>query len=279
MKWVTLPLAIAAFAQAPDTSTDGVVAAASAYVADYQQRLTSVLADESYVQEIARQIPPEPGAPRLRTISSEVFFMFTPTSDWMAIRDVLSVDGAPVTERPDIRQSLEHLASGEVAAALKEQNSRFNIGRILRNFSEPTLGLLVLDAFHRRRFSFKRKGVQREGSAVLVTLTFAEREAPTLIADRERGSILSTGELIVEAGTGRVRQTTLRADSGAILLELTTSYRADDRLAMLVPSLFREVYERGVRPRGLQSDAEYIRLECEARYRNFRRFESSARIK
>ena len=228
---------------------------------------------------IARQIPREPGVPQLRTMSSEVFFMFTPTSDWMAIRDVVTVDGAPVAERPDIRQSLENLASSEVAAALKEQNSRFNIGRILRNFSEPTLGLLVLDASHRRRFAFKRKRVHKEGSVVLVTLTFTERESPPLIADRQRGSILSTGELIVEAGTGRVRHTTLRADSGANALELTTTYTADDRLAMLVPSVFREVYERGMAPRGLESDAEYIRVECEARYRNFRRFESSARIK
>lgn len=262
-----------------DTSTDAVVRAASAYVVDYQQRLTSVLADETYVQEISRQIPREPGPPRFRTMSSEVFFMFTPTNDWMTIRDVTTVDRKPVTPRPDIRRSLENLSSGEVAAALKAQNSRFNIGRILRNFSEPTLGLLVLDPAHRSRFAFERKSLQQEGDVVLVTLTLTERESPTLIADTTRGNIMSTGEIVVEARTGRVRDTLLRAQSGAIALELATRYRPEERLGMWVPSVFREAYERGVQPGSLQSDAEYIRVECEARYRNFRRFESSARIK
>jgi hypothetical protein len=262
------------------TSTAAVVKAATAYVADYQRRLTSILADESYVQDVIRQIPLDPNAQRTRRIVSEVFFMFTPgTHDWMAIRDVIAIDDRPVENRPDIKQELETFSSRGVAAALKAQNSRFNIGRILRNFSEPTLSLLVFDATHRGRFSFKRKRVHTEDGVVLMTLAFAEKESPTLIADPRRGRIFSTGEVTVEAGTGRVRHAVLRARSDEIVVELTTEYSPDDRLNMWVPSVFRESYERGASPKGLESDDEYEHIVCEARYRNFRRFQTSARIK
>jgi hypothetical protein len=262
------------------SSTAAVVKAATEYVADYQRRLTSILADESYVQDVVRQIPRDPNGPRTRRMVSEVFFMFTPGSnDWMAIRDVIAVDGQPVPNRPDIKQALEALSSTGAAATLKARNSRFNIGRIVRNFSEPTLSLLIFDDTHRGRFSFERKHVRNEADAVLVTLAFAEKKSPTLIADVRRGRIFSSGEVIVEAGTGRVRHTALRAKSGDIALELTTEYSPDEQLAMWVPAVFRESYERGDSPKGLESDSEYEHVVCEARYRNFRRFQTSARIK
>jgi hypothetical protein len=278
---LSLPVSAAGLSsQAPDTSTRAVVAAVAQYVADYQRDLTSILADESYAQDVISRMPGDPTGARSRRMASEVFFMFMPgTRDWMAIRDVIAVDGVPVEDRPDIRQALEVLSSTEVAAALKRQNSRFNIGRILRNFSEPTLSLLVFDANHRRRFSFERTRVRNDGNAVLVTLAFTERETPTLITDPRRGRIFSTGEVVVEAGTGRVRWAVLRAKSGEIKVELTTDYARDERLDMWVPAVFRETYERGRPPRRLEADTEYEHLVCEARYRNFRRFQTSARIK
>jgi hypothetical protein len=278
---LSLPLSIAGLSsQGPDTSTRAVVAAVAQYVSDYQRDLTSILADESYAQDVVSLMPRDPTVARSRRMTSEVFFMFMPgTRDWMAIRDVIAVDGAPVEDRPDIRQALDVLSPTEVAAALKRHNSRFNIGRILRNFSEPTLSLLVFDANHRERFSFERKRVRKEENVVLVTLAFTERESPTLIADPLRGRILSTGEVIVEAGTGRVRRAVLRANSGEIKVELTTDYTRDEKLDMWVPAVFRETYERGTPPRRLEADTEYEHVVCEARYRNFRRFQTSVRIK
>ena len=278
---LSVPFSVAGLSsQGPDTSTRAVVTAVAQYVAAYQRSLTSILADESYAQDVVSLMPSDPTATRSRRMASEVFFMFMPgTRDWMAIRDVIAVDGVPVEDRPDIRQALDVLSSNDVAVALKRQNSRFNIGRILRNFSEPTLSLLVFDATHRGRFSFERKRVRNDGHAVLVTLAFTERESPTLIGDPLRGRILSTGEVIVEAGTGRVRRAVLRANSGEIKVELTTDYTRDEVLDMWVPALFRETYERGTPPRRLEADTEYEHVVCEARYRNFRRFQTSARIK
>src|SRR4030095_2366884 len=84
----------------PDTSVGAVVEAAAAYVRDYQDQLTYVIADESYVQRILNQAPLDTSMPRSRTLKSEMFFMFGPADRvWMAIRDVIQVDGKPVDQR------------------------------------------------------------------------------------------------------------------------------------------------------------------------------------
>jgi hypothetical protein len=86
-----------------DVSLNGVMDAASAYVKNYEEELTFIVADETYTQQIRAQIPSEPKMPRTRTLKSEVSFVFAPSSrEWMAIRDVIAVDGIPVEDRPDI---------------------------------------------------------------------------------------------------------------------------------------------------------------------------------
>jgi hypothetical protein len=260
--------------QEPDTSTHAVVAAAASYVAEYQRQLTSVIADETYTQTIVDQVPHDSQTARRRTLRGEVFFMFAAaTRDWMTIRDVLAVDGHAVAERPDLPDALRTLPPREVAARFKTYNARFNLGRTFRNFNEPTLGLLVLDEEHRRRFSFDRANVKTAGGETLVTLKFRERESPTLIRDLERGRVFSRGELLVEAGSGRVRRTTLTANQPGVELTLTTAYAPDARLGMWVPATFRESYEYSPR----RGEREVI--ECEATYTNYRRFETSVRIK
>ena len=160
-------LASAGASQGPDTSTKAIVEAAAGYVADYQRQLTSVIADEIYTQEVVAQSPRDPQMPRLRTMRSEVFFVYLATSHhWMAIRDVMSLDGNALGDRPDLRDAFQRLAVGDVAARFKEYNSQYNLGRTFRNFNEPTLSLLVFDERHRARFSFDRKRVERQGDTI-----------------------------------------------------------------------------------------------------------------
>jgi hypothetical protein len=273
-------LASTGASQGPDTSTKKVVEAAARYVAHYQRQLTSVIADETYTQKILDQLPRDAQMPLLRRTQSEVFFIFLPTDHhWMAIRDVMSIDGTALDDRPDLRSAFQRLAAGDVPPRFTELNSRYNIGRTFRNFNEPTLSLLVLDERHRARFSFERKRVESEEGTVLVTIAFTENETPTLIRDRKRGRVFSKGEFIVEPATGRIRRALLTATSDPLRLELTTIYRLDDRLGIPVPTFFQEHYEYGSRARRGGSAAPYERIVCEAEYGNFRRFETSARVK
>jgi hypothetical protein len=267
-----------------DLSVAGVVRVAAAYVKAYQEQLTFLIADEAYTQQIRSQIPDD-RTPKARTMKSELFFMFTPANgDWMAIRDVIEVDRKPVTGRPDLRTALETLPAAQVAGAFKASNSRFNIGRTQRNFNEPILSLLVLDARYLPNFTFERKRVERAASGTLVTLAFTEKSAPTLIRDLQLRPVFSKGELVLDAATGRVHRAQLRVTIGGVSLELTTTYTADERLGLWVPAHFRERYEEGMLPPGsartqLENTRSYEELVCEARYSNYRRFETTARIK
>jgi hypothetical protein len=202
----------------------------------------------------------------------------------MAIRDVIAVDRRPVVSRPDLREALRTLPAAEVASTFKTYNSRFNLGRVVRNFNEPTLSLLVLDSGHRGRFSFKSTRIDRWSDPKLVTLTFEETTPPTLISDLTQGPVFSKGEFVVEVGTGRIRRALLKLTIGGVRMELLTVYSPEKRLGMWVPTQFRERYEDGVavgdaKRRLLDARARYEEIVCEARYTNFRRFEVIVRVK
>jgi hypothetical protein len=246
---------------------------AADYVATYQEELTAIVADETYTQEVRRDLQ-EPGA-RFRTTAGEVFFIFTTAGrGWMAIRDVLTIDGAPARERADVREILRTLPAAHVGDRMRSYNARFNIGRITRNINEPTLALLSLDAGHRSRFRFSTKEREVRDGRGMVWLAFQERERPTLIRSLEGSPIYVKGELLVEVATGRIWQSRLTATVDRIDVELKTEYRLDQRLGLMLPVVFREHYRRDrmVAP-------DYEEIDCVAGYSNFRRFEVSARVR
>jgi hypothetical protein len=256
---------------------------AASYVDDYQKQLAAIVADEVYVQEIRAQVPVEEGAPRSRTLRGEVFFLFAAAErEWMAIRDVKEVDGVPLTGTTDVRATLRTLPASQVADRMKSYNARYNIGRITRDINEPTLALLVLDATHRSRFTFKAAKPRQSGDRQLVPLSFKERERPTLIRTTAGKPIYTSGELLVEPESGRIWQSTLNVSVDAIKVALTTDYAFDARLGLLLPSVFRERYEGSstLRKSGNPTPpADHEVVVAEGRYSNFRRFEVLSRIR
>lgn len=257
---------------------------AADYVASYQRELIAIVADEAYVQDIRSQIPEDPGAPRSRSTAGEVFFIFTaPSRGWMAIRDVQTVDGAPAPERTDVRAILATLPPREVGERMRSYNARYNIGRIVRTINEPTLALLSLDEGHRSRFRFETKNREEVDGHALIWLAFEEKERPTLIRSLQGRPVFMKGELLVEIANGRIWESRLTATVEGTAVELVTKYRFDQRLGLMLPIVFRELYEQGkaARTRGKTTDtsAEYEQIACEATYSNFRRFEVLSRIR
>jgi hypothetical protein len=260
-----LAMTIIASPAAQDPSLRDVVARAVAYVVDYQRQLSSVIADEEYHQEIRAQSPPDRRSPRSRQISGEVFFMFA-DGLWMTIRDPLTVDGQPARRQQSLREALR----GEDLSALTRdylfQNSRWNIGRTIRNFNEPTLALQVVDPHQVKRFKFTRESADR--------IAFKEKERPTLIQQVDGGPVYSEGHLVLEPQTGRIRRTEFRANVKGVRVTLTTDYVVDAKLGIAVPSVFHETYLRG---KPGKDDHEHI--ACQAIYSNYRRFDVLTRIK
>jgi hypothetical protein len=257
---------------------------AADYVADYQRELIAIVADEEYGQDIRSQVPEDPGAPRSRTTTGEVFFIFTaPSRGWMAIRDVRTVDGAAAPERTDVRAILATLPVTEVGERMRSYNARYNIGRITRNINEPTLALLSLDEAHRSRFRFETKNRAEVDGHALIWLAFQEKDRPTLIRSLQGRPVFMKGELLVEIANGRIWESRLTATVEATSVELVTKYRFDERLALMVPIVFRELYEQGkaakARGQAQGTSLEYEQIACEAKYSNFRRFDVFSRIR
>lgn len=295
MSWSRLPCAALLFATAmlpvhgaapapPQQEALAVsrfVTVAADYVRQYEEELTSVVARETYRQNIRFQTPRVQNEPLMRTLTSEIFFMFIERQGWMAIRDVLTVDNAPLAERTDLRRALAELPASQVAGRFIAHNARYNIGRIRRNFNEPTVALAVLSDRHRARFSFERVRARRGDDPSFVTLAYRERTGPTLIRGLAGENVFSTGQITLDPATGRVVATRMAMTIGAIRVNLSTAFAHEPKLDMTVPVSFSEHYLDGMPPpRGAgPSTARHEEILCEARYSDFQRFGVQTRIK
>lgn len=254
--------------QQPDTSLKALVAGATKYVAQYQRDFAFLIADESYSQTRTDA----GGHVQDRLMKSEFFLTYLPADDeWVAVRDVMEVDGKPVTSREDLRTLLAK--GGEIRGLIAQvvaRNARYNIGSTTRNFNEPTLPLLLVGQKRVNEVKFERRTMTRDGPTLLVALAFEERGRPTLVRGPE-GSMPARGEIVVEAGTGIVRKTTFELDRKDVKVKLTTDYALDKRLGLWLPTVFTERYD------SIGPISEVVL--CEATYSNYRRFEVTARIK
>lgn len=266
-----------------DPSASAVLANARAYLEKYKEELTFLIADEQYVQEIRYQSPVDRKMPQSRTMKSEIYFIFLPSSrDWMAIRDVQRVDGETVTDKPNVPNMLATIPAAEVEASLKAYNARYNIGRTIRNFNEPTLSLLVLQPQRASNVTFEMKGIADSQGLQVATLAFREVGPETVLRDLSLKPVLSGGEILVEVGTGRIRRAQLKANLGSVKVEFTTTYVQDATLHELVPAVFREQYEDGLYHANplnqIETEAPYEQIVCEAKYTHFRRFEVTGHV-
>lgn len=264
--------------------TDAYVKIAAAYVNSYQNQLTQLMADERSTQKILVQRPLDRESPTSRQTKSDVFFLFASANrEWMAIRDVKEIDGKQVNGGPDLAAQLANIPAGTVASTFKSYNSRFNIGRIFRNFNEPILALMVLDDSFRSGVVFELRKRSLDHGVEVATLGFREVGAQTIIRDLMLRGAPSEGELTIETGTGVVRRASLRTTVDEVKIELSTTFGRDPDFNLWLPRTFTESYERGLDiadPKiRLRSTESYERIFCQSTYSGFRKFLTSGRVK
>ena len=266
-----------------DVTLETVLGRAAAYVEEYQRILGSVIAEEEYLQQY--------GEVSRRTVSDLLLFSTPdPSQPWLAFRDVLSVDGAPVEDR-QARLTELLSSSPEVSAErwerLVEESARFNIGPIFRNLNAPTMALQLLTPMDQMRSSFTARGEQEVSGASVWVVEFQERTSPALIHGRGNKELFAHGTFWIEPATGRIVRTDLRTmdqilmplgAQGAVPAELATqavvAYGDNAGLDLWVPTHMTETYRldevlSGRRP-GLHRKIE---IHSEATYTNYRRFE------
>jgi hypothetical protein len=275
-------ISVPAFAQerSPDLKT--VLRRAADYAGNYHVLLSTIVAEERYVQRTGPDLAPSLLLPGTRPVERErvlrsdfvIVSGLDAGSRWLAVREVLELDGQPVEgEHGRIEKILGDRSTGAATRlrALADAQAKYNLGDLYRTINVPTFPLEFLLPDRQRRFRFKRSGTANVHGTEVWTITFQERERPTLIRTPEGTDVVSTGVFWIDPQTGAVLRTELRAGENmnrrfrAIIL---VGYARHERFDMLLPDDMNELYITG-----------RARIEGHATYGKFRRFEVDTRIK
>jgi hypothetical protein len=253
--------------RAADESLDTVLQRAAQYAVRYRQELSSLVAEERYVQEMRTTFGvnitvdgrgTEPV--KHRELRSD-FLMVRAGDRYAEFRDVFAVDGAPVRDRQDrlTRLFLTPDASREQIVRIAEESARFNIGSVYRNINTPALALVVLEPEQQKRFRFRRRdsAVPALASgwptaadepfaapAGVWVVDYQETGSKTLVRRMETGGDMpASGRIWLDPSTGQVWLTELAVGDAFMRCTIDVRYGHWAAVgAMLVPAEMRERY-------------------------------------
>lgn len=258
---------------AQQPSLRDVLARLDAYLQQYEQTLAFVVAEERYAQTVS-VVPPGGELQSViierRELLSDYALARSPQT-WTGFRDTYEVDGTPVRDRDARLAAL--LASGAPESAaqamrISRENARYNIGAdvVTRTINVPTIALDLVHPRNRDRFSLNTRTEETVDGIPVWRIGFDERRRPTIIRGPSGRDQRSRGSIWVSPVSGDVLKTTLEWDGEPVGF-ITVEYRADGNVGALVPARMIEQYTR-----------EGLRVNGEATYTNYRRFQTSGRI-
>jgi hypothetical protein len=267
-----LALVIGLSAQADDAGT--IRDRLDKYLLDYEPQLSALVADERMMQfeEPASGMPAYER--RRRELLSEVAFIALPgRAGWLGVRHVKQSDGQSVAEAPPLALALSKGSQDdyEEARALLAHSAAYNLG-LPRTTNLPNLPLELLHPRNRERFLHRLGGRAMIGGVRTRQLVSIERMVPTIIKSPEGDDMESVVTSWIEPVTGRllraeVKSRLLSKPSQPVAHVLRVDFAPHPTLRLLVPVTMKENF-----PIPLGAG------RAEARYTNYRRFETSARI-
>jgi hypothetical protein len=286
MQWVAA--GAVAWMSAPAAAADepalaAVLERAAAYVADFHRQLSSIVAEERYVQDVYPAAGRDAGrrdgggGPVHRELKSDLLLLKPAGGDaWMTFRDVFEVNGEPVRDRTERLSQLFLRRTPSTDAMIRrilDESSRYNIGDIRRNVNTPTYPLLFLEAANHFRFKFKRTTDRRPrtephaapGGAFHVStevwvIAYEEKEGGTMIRTDGHKDLPSKGRFWIEPSTGRVLMSELVAQNRRLRATIDVSYQSEPLLGLLVPIEMREWYDNMRTRSHIQAVATYGRF-------------------
>lgn len=266
--------ALAGAAGADEPSPEELLRRAGAYVQAYEQKLSALIAEETYEQRITRHEFDVRGFNdfvQKRVLRSDVLVVRRAGGGlpWLLFRDIFEVDGRAVRDRERRLERLFVEAGTADVQAIVDEGARYNLGPILRNYNVPTLVLAFLHPDLQASFRFEKAGampVVLDGRN-LVRISFREVGRPTLIRGRPGSAGIPTrGTVWIQPRDGAVARTELRVEDlpGAegLSAQLETRFQPVAAFGLWLPVEMRDRW---------QWPAASSFFEGEARYSNFRR--------
>ena len=255
------------------------------YLLQYEGELSTVVASERYEQQEIRPVRRAGRTAttvaenvRSRKLESDVAFLRLPGgASWLGVRDVLAVDGKPVTTDPTrllaLVKGFGRESDLDEAARITAASAAHNLGGV-RTINMPTTPLELLHPDHHVQYLFRLRGTDRIDGVTTTRLEFEEFDEPTIIGNPEGDPLFIRGTAWVELESGRlwraqfvVRPKSSRALPRNFEARLRVDYRLHAELKMLVPKqMSEEFFVIGGRGVG------------QAKYSNFRRFSTAGRI-
>ncbi|HXD73201.1 MAG TPA: hypothetical protein VN628_05680 [Vicinamibacterales bacterium] len=278
------------FAVAPlhaqQSDLDQLLAKATWYSIDFIEHLSSVVAEERYIQDSnvalatvaipalggrgAAGMNSPRGTSKHRELRADFLIVKSGQEMWTPFRDVFEVDHIPIRDREQRLAKLflnakPDAAAEEQAKAIAEESGRYNLGAVQRTINNPVFALLILQPDIRNHFKFTPGKPDRKFGNDVVVIDFAEEGRPTVIRGRPGEEMPAFGRFWIEYATGRVVKAEVRVEVSDIKANLTTTFKNDERLGMDVPNEFREEYDmRDSRVSGVASYARFRKFEVKS---------------
>jgi hypothetical protein len=240
---------------------------AGEYSRSYHETLTTVVAEETYFQRAS----PTGKSEETRTLKSEFALVRGAPGEnmWLAIRDVMEVDGRRIADHSRLNTLLTGTQGSlrSAARAIADEQAKYNLGYVYRTINVPTLTLEFLLPDRQRRFRFKQAGSMTAFGIDTTSVSFEERSRPTIIQTVDGRDVVSRGTVWIAPDGQVVKTELITAGIRDLRVVIAVTYEFEPRLNMLLPVTMHESYS-----------ARNLQITAVATYRNFRRFETDARI-
>jgi hypothetical protein len=279
--------AVPLLAQSPaDADLDQLLARATWYALDFVSKLSSVVAEERYIQDsnVALATVAIPalggrgaagmnmprGSSKHRELRADFLIVKSSGDMWTPFRDVFEVDHIPIRDREQRLAKLflsakPDASADEQAKAIADESGRYNLGAVQRTINNPVFALIFLQPDVRQRFKFTDGKPDRRAGPDIRVVDYIEEARPTVIAGRPGEEMPAFGRFWIENATGRVVKAEVRVEVKDLKANLTTTFRSDERLGIDVPNEFREEYDlRDGRVSGVASYARFRKFEVKS---------------
>ena len=247
-------------AQSP--SKEVLLRRAADYLVAFVDGLSNVVAEEEYQQSFRE-------GPGRRRLKSDFLLVKYPGAEnnFLAFRDVIEVNGKPVTDQQDrlLKLFVEPYKDPLVRASeIADASARHSVDR--GRLANPLFAIALLQRHYQPRFRFTLKDLEPDLGPGVREIELFENVPPKPTGPLPIHAVAWVNEI-----TGRVVKTELRTGKAPSTALLTTTFGTDPVLGIDVPLEMRDLHlVRATGSSALAMADEYVGV---AKYTRFRRFQ------